>query len=88
MNIVMTLEMAADCHPDRIGVTCGERSLGAKQRSTKSGPGRCSDDLGTFATCERSGCASAPRTCATSMVVDAIGRGILLGPGGVGTLAA
>ncbi|HOL37581.1 MAG TPA: AMP-binding protein, partial [Rubrivivax sp.] len=28
MNIVMTLEMAAECHPDRIGVTCGEQSLG------------------------------------------------------------
>lgn len=27
MNIVMTLEMAAECHPDRVGVSCGERSL-------------------------------------------------------------
>lgn len=27
MNIVMTLEMAADGHPDRVGVTCGEQSL-------------------------------------------------------------
>ncbi len=27
MNIVMTLEMAADCHPERIGVTCEGRSL-------------------------------------------------------------
>ncbi|MBS0511864.1 MAG: AMP-binding protein [Proteobacteria bacterium] len=27
MNILMTLEMAAECHPDRIAVTCGERSM-------------------------------------------------------------
>lgn len=27
MNILMTLEMAADCHPDRIAVTCDQRSM-------------------------------------------------------------
>lgn len=27
MNILMTLEMAAECHPDRIAVTCGQHSL-------------------------------------------------------------
>ncbi len=27
MNILMTLEMAAECHPDRLAVTCGERSM-------------------------------------------------------------
>ena len=27
MNIVMTLEMAAECHPERVGVRCGAQSL-------------------------------------------------------------
>jgi len=31
MNIVMTLEMAAECHPDRIAVSCDGRSLSYAQ---------------------------------------------------------
>lgn len=27
MNVLMTLEMAAECHPERVAVTCGERSI-------------------------------------------------------------
>lgn len=27
MNVLMTLEMAAECHPERAAVTCGERSI-------------------------------------------------------------
>ena len=27
MNVLMTLEMAAECHPERIAATCGERSI-------------------------------------------------------------
>ncbi len=27
MNVLMTLEMAAECHPDRIAARCGERSI-------------------------------------------------------------
>ena len=31
MNIVMTLEMAAECHPDRVAVRCGDLSLSYAQ---------------------------------------------------------
>lgn len=27
MNVLMTLEMAAECHPERVAVTCAERSI-------------------------------------------------------------
>ena len=27
MNVLMTLEMAAECHPERVAVTCGERAI-------------------------------------------------------------
>lgn len=27
MNVLMTLEMAAECHPERVAVTCGEHSI-------------------------------------------------------------
>lgn len=31
MNIVMTLEMAAECHPERVAVSCGDQSLSYAQ---------------------------------------------------------